>query len=284
MSTKLRTPLRYPGGKKRLANFVEFLISRNGLKGCDYVEPYAGGAGLAIELLNRGVVNSIWLNDIDGGVSAFWNAVLNHSDEFCQLIDDTPVTIEEWFKQKELLCNSSGLKRAFAFFFLNRTNRSGILTAGVIGGKAQSGKWKVDCRFNKADLISRIQNLALARDSIHFSNADAVDFMNQFSTDKTRSLFFYLDPPYYLKGAGLYFNAYCDDDHEKVSETVRQFKSPWIVSYDNHEFIRNLYQNFPCLEYDLNYSAHLHTQGREVIFFGNLNFLPDSVDNIGLFA
>lgn len=272
-----KTPLRYPGGKRKLADFVDNLLIKNGLTGFNYVEPYAGGAGLSIELLKRGRVSELWLNDIDPGIWACWHCILNRSEEFCNLIEETPVTIEEWFNQKSLMNSDDELLRGFATFFLNRTNRSGILKGGVIGGKQQAGKWKIDCRFNKKDLIDRVVTVAAHRDRIHFFNQDAVTFIATLLKKKTFKAFYNLDPPYYVKGRGLYINAYNADDHKLVSKLVKKIRSPWMVSYDNHPFIRNLYTNFFTLEYDLSYSAHTASQGHEIIFMNNLSWYPEKV-------
>lgn len=271
----LRTPLRYPGGKRKLANFVEALICHNKLSGCDYAEPYAGGAGLAVELLRRGVVSQLWLNDIDKGIASFWELVLKQPDLLCEMIDRTDVTIEEWKKQKELVKSEDAVRRGFATFFLNRTNRSGIIKGGVIGGKNQSGTWKLNCRFNKSELIDRIQAIAKFKDRIHCFNMDALEFLDSAIPKHLKTVLFNLDPPYYVKGSGLYTNFYDDSDHLKVSSFIRSEYRPWIVSYDNHDFIRKIYSGCEFIEYDLTYTAQLKTVGKEIMFFGNLKEIPE---------
>lgn len=270
----LRTPLRYPGGKRKLAGFMSRLILSNGLMGCDYAEPYAGGAGLAIELLQRGAVKNLWLNDIDKGIASFWRLLLDQSGLLCELIENTEVTIDEWVRQKKNIRSEDPILKGFATFFLNRTNRSGIIKGGVIGGRKQEGEWKLDCRFNKNDLIKRILSIAEMRDRIHFYNLDAIDFLDSVIPRNTNSILFNLDPPYYVKGAGLYTNFYKDKDHLKVSKFIRKEDRPWIVSYDNHEFIRSIYSGCKFIEYNLTYTAHRKTVGREIMFFGNIAEIP----------
>ncbi len=270
----LRTPLRYPGGKRKLAAFMAKLISNNNLIGCDYAEPYAGGAGLAVELLRRGVIGDLWLNDIDKGIASFWTLLLKQPDVLCELINKTDVTIEEWYRQKELVQNEDPVLRGFATFFLNRTNRSGIIKGGVIGGKSQNGTWKLDCRFNKSALIDRVQAISQLSDRIHFFNMDALDFLSTAIPRDLKSVLFNLDPPYYVKGAGLYTNSYNDSDHIKVADFIRSESRPWVVSYDNHEFIRTIYSGCEFVEYDLTYTAQNKGVGKEIMFFGNLKRLP----------
>lgn len=274
MLMSLRTPLRYPGGKRKLADFIESLISCNDLSGCDYAEPYAGGAGLAMELLRRGAVSQLWLNDIDKGIASFWELVLKQPDLLCEMIDKTEVTIEEWKKQKEFAKSEDTVLRGFATFFLNRTNRSGIIKGGVIGGKSQSGSWKLDCRFNKRELINRIQTIAKFKDRIHPFNMDALEFLDSAVPKHLKTVLFNLDPPYYVKGSGLYTNFYNDSDHLKVSSFIRSELRPWIVSYDNHEFIKKLYSGCKFVEYDLTYTAQRKEVGKEIMFFGNLKEVP----------
>lgn len=273
-SMTLHTPLRYPGGKRKLSDFFERLLSDNGLLGGDYAEPFAGGAGLALELLKRGAVRHVYLNDIDSHIFAFWNAILNRTEDFCQLIEETPVTIQEWHKQKEILSDFSAdtLLHGFATFFLNRTNRSGILLGGVIGGKNQTGKWKLDCRFNKTDLIRKIKSIGAARDSISFFNDDAEDFLRNVCSSFSNKSLVYLDPPYYTKGACLYENHYKHEDHERLAKQVEKISTPWIVSYDNNPSISMMYLGHPKIEYSIHYSAQDHVKGSEVMFCGNCNF------------
>lgn len=272
----LRTPLRYPGGKRKLANFIDLLITSNNLKGCDYAEPFTGGAGLAIELLRRGVVRHVYLNDIDPNVYMFWDSVLNRTEDLCKLIQDTPVTMSEWYRQKELLSSNDPLIHGFATFFLNRTNRSGIIWGGVIGGKSQTGKWKIDCRFNKSDLIGKIMSIGSAREFISFNNEDAEDFIEKIHEKFNKNSLIYLDPPYYVKGVGLYENHYKHEDHKKLALRVLDLSTPWVVSYDNHPNIRDMYPVEQKIEYSIHYSAQDHVRGHEVIFCGNCNF-PNGV-------
>ena len=268
----LRTPLRYPGGKRKLADFMEQFIIHNNLLGSQYAEPFAGGAGLAIELLKRKAVSRIYLNDIDKNIYSFWHSVLYKNEDICTLIENTPVTIEQWYKQKECLLSEDLLTRGFATFFLNRTNRSGIIWGGVIGGKLQTGKWKIDCRFNKVDLIEKIKTIGRYRDQITFTNFDAEIFLSDISLRFTEKSLIYLDPPYYEKGVGLYENHYKHDDHERLASLIKKLKTPWVVSYDDNPNINGFFQDQNKINYLINYSAQHHIKGKEVIFCNNSTF------------
>jgi len=280
-SMKIFTPLRYPGGKGKLSYYVKSIIESNNLLDGHYVEPFAGGAGVALELLFHEYVNQIHINDLDPAVYAFWSACVNKTEELCKLISDTPVTIDTWERQRELLRNEDNsvetLELAFATFFLNRTNRSGILKAGVIGGRAQAGKWKLDVRFNKEDLIKRIEMIANYRNRINIYNLDTVDLLNTLPQTLPKNTLVYLDPPYYVKGQGLYRNFYEHKDHVEIKsilDTITEI--PWIVSYDNVGQISNIYSDYRTKVFDLQYTAQTKRVASEIMIFSDSVSIPDT--------
>jgi DNA adenine methylase len=178
------TPLRYPGGKGRLGPWLGQVIEANGLKGGWYIEPYAGGAGAALYLLKQGFVDQIVINDADPVIHAFWVAVTEHTDAFIDKLESTPVTVDKRLELLQIIAAPKGksvLDIGFAAFFLNRTNRSGILAGGVIGGKLQDGLYKLNARYNKNDLISRIQVIGSLRNRINVLGVDALDLLADYS-------------------------------------------------------------------------------------------------------
>lgn len=273
------TPLRYPGGKGKLADFVREIFQKNDLVGGHYVEPYAGGAGIAMELLILEYASHIHINDINPAVWAFWHAVISDTESLCRLIHDTEVTIDEWHAQKEVQKNSKehGLTEfGFSTFFLNRCNRSGILNAGVIGGLQQNGKWKLDARYNKGELVRRIQLIARHREQISLTREDAVEFVKRLAPSLPKNSLIYLDPPYYVKGGDLYEHHYTPKDHSSIAELVRKLKkSHWMISYDDVPEIRSLYPDFPFLSYTLSYTAQARARGNEIIFFAPNLQIPE---------
>src|SRR5258708_21931453 len=228
------TPLRYPGGKTNLFSFFGSIIEKNGLQHVQYVEPYAGGAGAALSLLILGKVDSIVINDLDRAVFAFWKAVTEDTDSFIRRIRETPITINEWYRQREAYRQKDTdlYDLGFAAFFLNRTNRSGILDGGVIGGLNQTGKWPIDARFNKENLIRKIEIIAKHKRNIEVLNEDGLEVIRRFAEKPT--VFFYIDPPYYLKGSLLYLNSYNHNDHSRLAELLNSLTEPkWIAIYEN---------------------------------------------------
>lgn len=266
------TPLRYPGGKGKLAGFIKATIETNGLHDGDYVEPYAGGAGVAVELLLHEYVQRIHINDISRPIFAFWHSVLENTEALVRLVRNTPLTVKSWARQKKILMNQDhydDLALGFATFFLNRTNRSGILNGGIIGGQDQTGPWKIDARFNRTDLIARIEAIARLRRRISLSRRDAVEFLKAAVKDLPRNTLIYLDPPYYKKGKELYYDYYNHKDHADIAGFVRKSlkNGGWIVSYDDTPQIRELYAGFAHIAYQIGYSARDVRHGSEIMFF-----------------
>lgn len=269
------SPLRYPGGKWRIASFFESLIQLNRLERPYYAEPYAGGASLALSLLFKDQVAEIFLNDLDPAIYSFWHSVLTRNKDFISLLEETPVTPEERLKQKVIYAKGMSAGKfalGFATFFLNRTNHSGILNAGMIGGKRQGGQWTIDARFNRPELKRRIQRIGEFRNRIHLSCEDAIEFLRgrRFS----QSCLIYLDPPYYRAGKRLYLNAYRHNDHATVSKYVLGRKFTWIVSYDDVPEIRHLYKNVRSRRISLLHTARSAQNGDEVLFFAPTLRIP----------
>lgn len=266
------SPLRYPGGKAALAPFIERVIELNGLNGCIYYEPYAGGAGVALSLLRRNVVNRIEINDADIRVYSFWHAVFNDSNRFVDHIQEIPLTIDEWRRQKDVCDNPTNhglFDVGFAAFFMNRCNRSGVLSgAGPIGGYSQKGPWRLDVRFNKTLMAERILSLAQQKDRIIVSHGDALCFLKSrlpFGTRRS-AVFAYLDPPYVIKGQRLYLNAYENRDHASVASYLKsQRRLPWVLSYDDSELVRKLYKSLAVHLMPINYSLQEKRTANELI-------------------
>lgn len=270
------SPLRYPGGKACLSNFITEQAVLNGVNGGVYVELYAGGAGAALNMLFNGIFSRIHINDFDYNIYALWYSILNHSEELISKIEETPISIEEWHKQQtiyKLGRSLSVVDLGFATFFLNRTNRSGIIfKAGPIGGIDQTGNYKIDVRFNKADLIRRIQKIASYRNKIELTNLDAVEVIQNIEQfhPETDNIFMYLDPPYYKKGKFLYLNNYGHLDHLRLSQAVAELRNvKWLISYDNVDEIKDIYQNYRMSSFDLNYTLQSKKFGSELLIFSD---------------
>lgn len=290
MNTRI-TPLRYPGGKQKITPFIKEIIQSNNLYGCSYIEPYAGGAGVALSLLVNNIVNDIYINDISKNIYAFWYSIINNTEKFILKIRDVPLNIEEWNKQHSVFKSNTDdlFDLGFATFFMNRCNRSGILKAGVIGGKAQTGRWKLDARFNKEDLINRIECIGAYKKKIHIFNDDAMVFLKKLHIRKKTII--YLDPPYFNKADRLYEDFYKNNDHAKIAEYLQTTeKKPWVISYDFTNVISKLYERNENFIYSLQYNASKAYKGTEFFAFStglnipkesSLDFIAQGLKNKG---
>lgn len=275
---KFVSPLRYPGGKLKVVDYIKKLFEVNDLMDGTYIEPYAGGASVALTLLFSEYASRIKINDIDRSIYAFWYSVLEETEGLCRMIQDTPVTMEQWERQREVQARKQEaelLELGFSTFFLNRANRSGILSGGVIGGKNQDGKWKIDARYNKADLIERIESVAEYKDRIELTSMDAVELIKRYKRAPKAKTFCYLDPPYYVKGRDLYLNYYTDDDHRAIAKAIKKYRGQWIISYDAVDFIKGLYQEYRQKEYQLSYSAGNPAKGKEIMVYSEGLEIPE---------
>jgi len=264
------SPLRYPGGKSFLFSFLGSIIEKRGLRKVTYVEPFAGGAGAALALLFLKKVERIIINDLDRAIYSFWKSAVFESERFIEAIRNTPITVDEWRKQKAIYLNSRSrrFELGFAAFFLNRTNVSGILDGGPIGGIEQGGKWKIDARYYRETLTERIRQLAKHKNRISVYNRDGVDLITAYLDQKCT--FIYLDPPYYDKGATLYLNHYRQADHERLAQRLNHRPNAnWILTYDNRREIRALYPDRRIVAYSLHYNAYEPRKGREVLILSD---------------
>jgi len=275
------SPLRYPGGKACLTDFIDDLVYLNDLQGCPYFEPYAGGAGAALGLLMSGAVSEVFLNDADIRIYSFWQALLSESEQFIDNIQQVPLTMEEWARQREISKNPNIhdlFEVGFSTFYMNRCNRSGILSGGPIGGYQQDGKWRIDVRFNRDNLSARIEALGRLRNSIHISNLDAIDFLKTTlprgrGRDK---VFVYLDPPYVVKARKLYLNVYEAKNHADLAKYMTSQKTlPWMMSYDDCDLIRNLYSKTCTVQkLPIRYSLQIKRSAEELLITPSTIDLP----------
>lgn len=267
---KSLSPLRYPGGKSKIYDKVKNLIIVNSFNNKTYVEPFAGGFGIGIGLLSDDIVKSAVLNDLDSHIYNFWYSVFHHTEELLKMITDTPVTIEERKKQKQVYQDSSSdvLNDGFASFFLNRVNFSGVLNGGPIGGLAQSGAYKIDCRFNKVELKNKIERISLLKSRIELYNCDASELITVKLKNKINTSFFNIDPPYVKKGQRLYASYFKEEDHRRFERIItgNLSNTSWIVTYDDCKLVRDIYEEYHMIEYGIQHNISGSFTGKEIVF------------------
>jgi len=276
------SPLRYPGGKAKLAPFMELMMERLGHKKGIYIEPFAGGAAVAIELLEREIAGKIVINDYDKGVYSFWRSMLDETDRFVRDIENVPLTINEWDRQHYIYTNRGNkysYDLGFATFYLNRTNRSGIIKGGMIGGREQSGSWTMDVRFNRQHLIERIEKIAEKKENIILYNKDIRSFVCNYLPKFQDNALVYFDPPYYNKGKQLYLNFFDHNDHVDIENLIRNsVLCDWILTYDDAFEIEKIYSSSKIYKFDLSYSATERRMANELMMFKNTISVPNEME------
>ena len=261
------SPLRYPGGKSQLAPLVIDVLKKNRLLYGNYAEPFVGGAGLALKLLLNSYVSHIYINDVDRAVYAFWHSVLNSPDEMCARIESAKVNVDEWHRQRTIQDQRyyTLMDLGFSTLFMNRTNRSGIIRGGIIGGLDQQGNFKIDCRFNKEDLIRKVRRIAAHKTQVSLFRLDALEFLRTVVARIKGAALINLDPPYMKRGPELYRNHYVPEDHAALAKAVQRIKQRWMVTYDDTPEARALYQRFPLFSQELKYTAQVKRTGVELL-------------------
>ena len=279
--SQFESPLRYPGGKACIFPFMSKLFYENKLVGSSYAEPYAGGAGLALKLLYNEYVSEIFINDLDESIYSLWKALTEDNLIFCDWLEDVEISVDNWFFYKSILKTPelhSEIEIAKSTFFLNRTNISGVIKGGIIGGQEQKGKYKIDARFNKPDLLKRIQRIESFKKRINVSNLDGINFIKKINR-LDDNVFIYIDPPYVQKGADLYMNYYSQKDHKNLANNVDLIENKWLVSYDNHEFILSLYNKHRKVLYRLSQAAS-NRIGDEILIFSDKIIFDESIKKL----
>lgn len=267
------SPLRYPGGKGRLGSFVASLIAAQPRRASRYVEPFAGGAGVGLSLLFHEHVDEIVLNDIDVGIAAFWRALFSEPDEFIARVRNAEVTIDEWHRQREVHLRrpDDDISLGFATFFLNRTNRSGILGGRPIGGLNQTGKWLIDARYDGERLAERIRRLSTFASRVTICSEDGINLVGRELADD--DAFIYIDPPYLQKGDDLYLDTLQWEDHERLAAVLADARG-WFLTYDHDPRVLRLYPHLRCASFGIAHTAGVQHVGREYAVFAAGLVLP----------
>jgi DNA adenine methylase len=282
LATDPASPLRYPGGKALLSAYISGVLEENLLSGCTFYEPYAGGASVSLDLLRLGFIDRAVLVERDPLVYAFWHSVFNETDALCAAVEACPVTLETWHALQPIreVDNPrkaglySSLQLGLAGLFFNRTNFSGIIGAGPIGGQGQTSAYKIDCRFNKVALVRQIRAASELAPRVSVRFGDAITFLRQnVARISSGFSFVYIDPPYYAQGRKLYRHHYTDDDHAALATYMKGQGYPWVLSYDDHPRIRELYATAQMQPIYLDYKVKSSRTARELVI-SNLEIPP----------
>lgn len=245
------SPLRYPGSKRWLASFIKKALTLNKISPKLYIEPFAGGASVALQLMVENAVDQVILMDLDPLIAYFWETLFFDTDWLIDQIESIDVTIEKWYEYKQFQPKTKR-EYAIACLFLNRTSFSGIIRdeIGPLGGRNQESKYKIDCRFPRTTLIDRIIRIADYRDKIFSiwscSWLDGVKKIRKLQIEEKlpiKDLFFYLDPPFFERANRLYRCYFHQEDHTELRDFLINLKDYWILSYDSSPKIEELYSD-----------------------------------------
>lgn len=274
------SPLRYPGGKRRLVPYMAAALKANGIQPDLLVEPFAGGASVGLELLAFGFVKRVALGDLDPYVAAFWETTFEDADWLCEQVESVPLDLETWERMKG--SNFRGRRnRALACLYLNRTSFNGALhrRAGPIGGKRASSAYEIGCRFPRERIVQRIRACAALADRVELVVAEEamnlVKRTRELARKRGWEVFFYLDPPFWAKSQYLYRRAFTRNMHRRLAESLRWVDDPYLLSYDPAPEIVELYRHDHLLvqEIELLYSGRA-TDGIAELVITNLPELP----------
>ena len=246
---KIISPLRYPGSKRRLSSYIEHALRLNNLKPELYIEPFAGGASVALNLLQKDLVDKAILIDLDPMIAGFWETVFCDTDWLIDQIMTIEVSLDNWnrFKQEE---PKSIRENAIACLYLNRTSFSGIMRpeVGPLGGKEQKSDYPIDCRFPRETLVDRVIQAASHKDKVYAVWCCSWDdAMRRINNDRNKGKlpeeksFWYLDPPFFKKAEALYRFYFEEDDHRKMRDALLKMEDSWLLSYDSAESVELLY-------------------------------------------
>lgn len=279
MNKKYASPLRYPGGKTKMYNLVKNIIHSHKMDNLVYVEPFSGGFGIGINLLCNGDMKRFIINDYDYHIFAFWKTIFNYTKQLIEFVNEVDINILEWKRQKEIYDHYedySLFEVGCSALFLNRTNFSGILKSGPIGGFNQAGKYKIDCRFNKNYLIKIIKEIAKHKNQVKIYNLDVVKLIKKLKPIENE-VFYNFDPPYVEKGPELYLNSFKKADHINLMNEINKINTKWIMTYDQVPLIRNLYGNYYMSEYIQGYSINRKRKEKELFIsnFYNMSIINE---------
>jgi DNA adenine methylase len=274
------SPLRYPGSKqkaiKHIMPFWKMVMGNTK----EYREPFLGGGSI---FFNLDVQNKkIYLNDKDENIAILFKVMRDKPEKLCEKIRETFPTIEKW-KEIKYSDPEDEIEIAFRTLFLNRTNYSGILSASPIGGFRQTSDYPIHCRWNPIDLQKRVK---ICSEILKNAEITSEDFFYSIIKPSTGEVFMFIDPPYYEKGHMLYNERMEPEDHERLRDLLADTKHKFLLTYDDCNEIRDLYENVPgfhLLKRNWSYTASTTKEKRTVgkeLFITNIEQAKEYIEVI----
>lgn len=266
MSTRrYLSPLRYPGGKARMAQFLGELFAQQ-VSVMDvevWIEPFAGGAGAGLALLEARAVPEVWLTEKNPAIAALWRAVLDDHEQLAARVEAAvpDMALYDWAREQVAAAGECAEDElAFAALVLNRCSRSGMVhpSAGPIGGKSQTGRWTIASRWNGPGLAERITHLQTLSGRIRFTEGDAIRALaGLVDCGFEDEVLAFVDPPYIREGNRLYANGMAAADHQRLADVLNASSARWLLTYDDEPVVVDeLYPDRRVLAYQISNTAN----------------------------
>jgi len=269
----IKSPLRYPGGKSKAIKFIAPLIPEFN----EYREPFVGGGSVFVYLKQKYPFKKFWINDIYENLYHFWKQAQQNPKE---LIGQILYWKDKFDNGKELhrylldnLSNFDALHKAAAFFVFNRITFSGTSESGGFSSAAFKE------RFTQSS-IERVKSLSTILTNTKITN---LDYQEVIDSDGD-NVFIFLDPPYYsaTKSAlyGKNGNLHKIFNHERFAEVLKTSKHKWLITYDDSEYIKDLFSFANIKEWNLTYGMRnvgnkKNQKGKE-LFIANFEFKSET--------
>ncbi|KQY83610.1 hypothetical protein ASD24_29680 [Paenibacillus sp. Root52] len=257
---KQLSPLRYPGGKGKIAD--RLLLSMRPEQLETLISVFAGGASVELALLEAKQIKNLILNDLDYGIFSLFTLIKYQPEDLIQRLKSSDPNHDDFFINREIIKNDykgmDVMDAAWAMLIVNRLAYSGIYSANPLGGR-KGTKEQLLSRFNRDALCKRITQIHQMSERIQVHQQNAVEFIEEHMWHDHSTI--YIDPPYYQQGHALYRHFYTEERHIEVAELIdsiyEEFPNvDFIVTYDNHSFIRDLYYKYATqIELNRRYSV-----------------------------
>lgn len=271
----LKSPLRYPGGKSRA---IKILMPFFPQDFDELAEPFFGGGSVGLYLAQNLGLKQIFANDLNTDLYCFWQTLKTQNKALIDEIERTRQTHTNGRELYEKLLarrgeNLSDFQRAVDFFVLNRITFSGVVDCGGYSQKAY------ESRFTPSS-IERLKNMDSILRNFTFSNQSYENLLQ----NNGKRVFIFLDPPYFSASKSKLYgkkgDLHANFNHERLCEHLKNTKHRFLLTYDDSEFIRELYKDFYKLKYTLQYGMNNFKQtkankGQELLI-SNYEFIKEN--------
>ena len=254
----MKSPLRYPGGKTRACNILDEIINEKGFDKSVVISPFFGGGSFEFFLRTK-YDSKLIVNDKFKPLISFWKSVQTRKVELCselrKLLNVVSKSIFSTMRDT-IMEDTDDFIQGYKYFVINRCSFSGATLSG--GFSTESSKK----RFTESS-IKRTEDLNL--NDVEFHNLDFETFL------KGKKGLIFLDPPYYLnensKLYGKNGDMHENFNHKKLFQVLNKRKN-WIMTYNNCDYIRDLYKNYEIREVKWSYGMNASKESSEIVIIG----------------